>query len=293
MRLALGRHHSIPRIFQVPGPLHLEQPFFRVAEISTASAADYWIGSCRWTCARYHQSGIAPARVFLSYYGTDLDKFDRSCKGKLRQELGVNDETKLIGMVAYMYPPRRYLGQRRGIKGHEDLIEAIAICLRKEPAIVGVFIGGAWNGAVAYEQRVRAFGRARCGNRAVFLGARDDAAQLYPDLDVAVHPSYSENVGGAVESLLQEVPTIATNVGGLPDIVIDGETGWLVPPRSPERLAEAILESLYNPGKSAEYAAKGRQLARQLFDVRITAQQVLDIYHAILSKRNVDAHRRN
>src|SRR6266508_2536216 len=48
MRLALGRNHHIPRVFQVPGPLHLEHPLFRAVEIGTAGPADSWIGSCEW-----------------------------------------------------------------------------------------------------------------------------------------------------------------------------------------------------------------------------------------------------
>ena len=49
MRFGLGRHHPTPRVFQVPGPLHLESPFFRRTEIASAGPRDFWIGSCRWT----------------------------------------------------------------------------------------------------------------------------------------------------------------------------------------------------------------------------------------------------
>lgn len=280
MRLALGRSHPVPRLFQVPGPLHLEHPFFRRAEIASAGPADSWIGSCRWTCDRYIQSGIAPARVFLSYYGIDIGVFAPAARGALRAELGLAPEQRIVGMVAYMYAPKRYLGQSRGLKGHEDLIDALAL-VRQQSEAVGVFIGGAWNNAADYEQQVRAYGRDRLGAAAVFLGTRRDIATLYADLDVVVHPSHSENVGGAAESLLLAVPTISTNVGGFPDVVIPGETGWLVPPRSPSQLAAAISAALSDPAHAHRLAAQGQQRVRHLFDVRRTAREIHDIYTTV------------
>ena len=282
MRLALGKSHPIPRIFQVPSPLHLEYLLFRKGELATAGSADYWIASCRWTYDCYRRSGVAPNHVFLSYYGMDMERFALQQKGKLRAELGENATTRLVGMVAFMYAPKLYLGQMRGLKGHEDLIDAIAICLRTEPNIRCIFIGGAWNGATRYEQRIQTYGRKKCGDRVIFLGTRMDVPELYPDLDVVVHPSHYENVGGACESLLLGVPTIATAVGGFPDLVKPEETGWLVPPKSPRQLAEAILDSLHYPARAHAMAIKGQTMTQSLFDVKETAHQVSMIYKEIV-----------
>jgi glycosyltransferase involved in cell wall biosynthesis len=284
MRLALGRNHLIPRVFQVPGPLHLEHSFFRITEIATAGSNDYWIGACQWTCARYRASGINDDRIFLSYYGTDLNTFTGCPGGSLRRELGLNAQTKIVGMVAFMYAPKRYLGQKRGLKGHEDLVDAMAICLRHFPDMVCVIIGGAWNNAIAYEQHVREYAAKRCGDRLILLGTRHDVPQLYPDIDIAVHPSLSENAGGAVESLLNAVPTIATNIGGFPDLVKHGETGWLVPPSSPQQLAETIIKVFKNPTRAKELAVRGQSLAMHLFDVKRNAREIVDIYRKVLSR---------
>ena len=286
MRLALGRSCPIPRVFQVPGPLHLEHAFYRRAELATAGPADYWIGTCTWIAERYRRSGIAPERLFVSDYGVDLDEHTNRERGYLRGELGLADDATLVGMVGLMYAPKRYLGQARGLKGHEDLIDALALCLRERPDLRGIFIGGSWNNAAAYENHVRAYARRLCGDRAIFLGTRADVPRLLPDLDIAVQPSHTEGVAAtAVEAQLLGIPVIATNVGGQPDLIVDGETGWLVPPCDPTRLAAAILDAVRDPARTQTMARAGQERARRLFNGVENNRQVLDIYHTILSRR--------
>lgn len=281
MRLALGRNHPVPRLFQVPGPLHLEHALFREGEIRTAGRADSWVGSCVWTCDRYHASGIPDDRIFLSYYGSDLDEIRSQAPGRLRGELDLRPATHIVGMVAFMYPPRWYLGQRRGLKGHEDAIDAIALLRQRGHDVVGVFVGGAWQGARSYEARVHAYARQKLGDHVDFMGTRSDVPALYADFDVVAHPSHSENVGGAAESQLLAVPTVATRVGGFPDLVIPGRTGWLVPPKDPARLADALADALSDPERAHAYARQGQALARELFDVRRTARSIRDVYETV------------
>jgi glycosyltransferase involved in cell wall biosynthesis len=220
----------------------------------------------------------------LAFYGSDLDEINTAAHGRLRGEIGVDSGVRIIGMVAFMYAPKLYLGQSRGIKGHEDLIDAFDIVQRAEPKTICVMVGGAWDGADAYERKVREYARRKCGDAVLFLGTRNDVHYLYPDFDVVVHPSLSENLGGAAESLLHGIPTIATNVGGLPDLVADGKTGWLVPPHDPQRLADAIQEALSDPEEARQRAERGQTLAQNLLDVGQTARQVYDIYHKILAE---------
>ena len=286
MRMALWKKHQTPRVFQVPGPLHLEHLIYRRAELAIAGPSDYWMGSCVWTCDRYRESGVDDSRIFLAYYGSDLESFVRKPAGKLRAELGLSSETKVIGMVAYMYAPKRYLGQRRGLKGHEDLIDALGLCFQRDPNLVAVFVGAAWNGATSYEEQVKEYARQRVGDRAIFLGTRSDVSEIYPDFDVVVHPSHSENVGGAAESLILGVPTIATDVGGFPDLIKPGGTGWLVPPKDPEALASAIGDALADPVRAQQMADEGALLARQLMDVRNNARDVLNAYERMNELRS-------
>jgi glycosyltransferase involved in cell wall biosynthesis len=285
-RLALGRRHPIPRLFQVAGPLHLEHRTFRTLDLATAGPRDGWIATCRWTADAYRRFGVPASRVWCSYYGTDLTPFDGAPRGRFRGDLGVTPMTPLVGLVAYMYPPRWYLGQRVGLKGHEDFIEAIRRVRGLRRGVVGVIVGGPWggprNGADAYAAQLRHLAGTACGTGIRFAGVRDDVPAVYRDLDVAVHPSHSENCGGAVESLAAGCPTVATTVGGLPDVVEPGRTGWLVPPRDPDALAAAILTVLADPLEARRRARTGQEHVHALFDVERTAREVLGIYRQVL-----------
>jgi glycosyltransferase involved in cell wall biosynthesis len=281
MRLAL-RKFDVPRIFQVPGPLHLESFLFKNLELLLSQKKrDYWIASCNWTNQQYLRSGIPKERLFLSYYGTDLD-FIKKQKGTLKTILGLDKNSFVVGMVAYMYAPKRFLCQKRGLKGHEDFIDALALLLNKYHNLYGVCIGGAWDNAYSYEKQIINYSKKKCGDRMLFLGNRNDVPALYGDMDLVVHPSHSENLGGAGESLLLEVPTIASNVGGFPDIIIDNKTGLLIRPKNPHEFACAI-EKFINRNVDVDlFKKEGLLLTKNLLDVKNTAKEVFMIYNKIL-----------
>jgi glycosyltransferase involved in cell wall biosynthesis len=279
VRAALGKSSPIPRVFQVPGTLHLEHPFFAHLETSLAGPRDHWIAACRWTQRKYHQLGIPSQRVSLSYIGTDLNAFTRTRRNVLRRELGLAPNTPLVGMVCYMYAPKRFLGQTVGLKGHEDFIAAFPIAKKQLPDLHGVIIGGAWNGATDYEKNLRQLGNRACNGYLTFVGTRYDVPTIYPDVDLAVVPSHSENVPhAAIEALLSGVPVVTTNVGGLPDIVQEGVSGKLVPPRNPRAIATAIVDSLQHRQEALHMTSKGHEMARHLFDVERTTREVAQIY---------------
>lgn len=283
MRLSL-RCNPTPRLFQVPGPLHLENWFFRNAEIMLSQKQDYWCGSCKWTNDRYRKSGISDQRIFLSYYGTDVQLNNDYVKGKLKKEmLGLKDSDILVGNVAYMYAPKRYLGQARGLKGHEDLIDAIALLKDKYPNLYCVIIGGAYNNAFAYENKVRKYADIKAKGRVLFTGTINNVSELYNDLFCAIHPSHSENLGGAAESLIFGIPTISTNIGGFPDIVIDKVTGLLVPSKNPRALANALESYLEHKYDIQEMALEGQKRTLEIMEVKNSVQTIYQAYKKILN----------
>lgn len=283
MRLALGKDHPAKRIFHVPGPLHLEHCFFRNMEILSAGSNDFWLASCEWTRQRYIRSGIDPSRLGLVYYGVELSEPPVGRVGRLRQEFGVDPNAPVIGNVAYFYAPKRYLGQKVGLKGHEDLIAAVELAGRHIPGLTCFLVGGPWDGSDHYFERIRLLAERITHARIILTGYRADVHDIYQDFDVAVHPSHSENIGGAVESLLHEIPTIATNVGGFPDLIHPGVTGWLVPPKAPQALANSIQEALERPDEATRRAKAGRRLVEDLLDVRENARELVMYYKNLLA----------
>lgn len=283
MRLGL-RDYDIPRVFQLPGPSHLYYSFLKTIDIAIAQKKrDYWIGSCKYSCEVYLKAGIAHNRVFLSYYlGDPIEEPSFKDEKKLRHEMGLPDSAIIFGMISYMYPPKKYLGQKRGIKGHEDFIEAISIASKVNSDIYGICIGGAWNGHEKYEKQIHDFAKKKT-DHIVFCGTKKNIPQIYPELFCAVQPSIQENLGGAAQAFRHKCPIIATNTGGLPDIVIDDVTGFLVPPNDPKALADAMLKMVANPQKGYEMMMEGR---RHYMQIREDNKGMLEKIYAKVSKKN-------
>jgi glycosyltransferase involved in cell wall biosynthesis len=283
LRLALGRNHFIPRVFQVPGPLHLEHAVPRRADLATAGLNDYWIGSSRCIIQHYRNAGVDRRRLFLSYYG--LPMYAPGRKGFLRHKLGIEEGAKIVGNINLIYLPKTFLGQRVGLKCHEDVIDAIRIVQQSRSDVVGVLVGGTFgSNNMRYENDLKARARHLGHGRILMPGyfGPEEVKQSWPDFDCAVHVPLSENCGGVVEPLIAEVPTIAGIVGGLPEVVINGITGVTVPIRNPEALASRILSVLDNPSLYLRMAVQGRRLVTKMFDVERTGREVAQIYRHIV-----------
>jgi glycosyltransferase involved in cell wall biosynthesis len=283
LRFALGLKHPIPRVFQVPGPLHLEHAAPRFVEIRTAGPADYWIASSRAIVARYLAAGVAPARLSLSYYG--LPALLPAPTGYLRQRLGIRPDQKIVGNCNLIYPPKRYLGQFVGLKCHEDVIDALGLVLKARNDVIGVLIGGTFGTSnKKYENSLRK--RAEVAGRGKILMpgyfSPEEVHRSWPDFDCAVHVPLCENCGGVVDPLDTGVPTIASRVGGLPEVVIDGVTGVTVAVHDVPAIARAVLDVLDRPGHYRGMAEAGRRLVRSTFDLQKTAAEVVRIYRRIL-----------
>lgn len=286
-RLALGRHHPVPRFFQVPGPLHLEHALFRRWELNSAGPNDLWIASSRYIASLYVKHGVAEDRVFLSYYGNKKspakNRVDESGGGKLRQRLGIPSDHLVVGNINYIYPPKWYLGQSRGLKGHEDVIDALSLVCKSRDDVTGVLIGSQW-GDDNWYQKALEFRAASFGGRILMPGhlASDEVAEAWSEFDLAVHVPYSENCGGVVEPFEAGVPVISSRVGGLPEVVIDGVTGTLVESGRVEELASVICDTLSKIDIMRQGAVRGAGLVKTMFDSARTAKEIAEIYAHIL-----------
>jgi glycosyltransferase involved in cell wall biosynthesis len=120
--------------------------------------------------------------------------------------------------------------------------------------------------------------------RIVFLGARDDIPVLLETCDVFALPSLNEGLPLTVlEAMAARRPVIATSVGGIPEVVLDGETGILVPPADPHALAVGIRSLLADPTRARHLALAGQQRGRREFSVSSMVQRVSEVYVDVLA----------
>jgi glycosyltransferase involved in cell wall biosynthesis len=252
--------------------------------VATAGPKDFWIGTSKYIVDGYLRAGVPAGRVFLSYHGGSASTMTVTRNLSLRRRLGIADHELVVGNANFMYPPKAYLGQKTGIKCHEQVIHALRLVMEKRSDVVGVLIGGVFGKGHWYEKSLRARAEAAGGGR-IFMPGYMPPAQIaasWADFDCAVHVPLSENCGGVIEPLLASVPTIAARVGGLPEVVKDGLTGKTVSGSDPAEVAAAILHVLENLREYRALAANGRALVRTMFDVQRTAEEVLGIYRHTL-----------
>jgi glycosyltransferase involved in cell wall biosynthesis len=273
-----------------PGPLILEAPAMRTLERLTAWMDSKVIASCERTRRLYVEQGLPYEKTELIYYGADAHQFDpaRADGSKLRRELGLDERHRIVGIVAYFYPPSGpgpwippHLANR-AVKGHDVLLAAARLVLRRQPDAKFVLVGDGWGEAGRrYEQGLReSVARSDLRDAVLFTGFRADIPDVLAAFDVSVQCSLSENLGGAIESLLMARPTVATAVGGMVDAVRDGETGLLVPPDDPRRLADAIERLIADRVLAHRLGARGRELMCRQFSLERTVDRLDALYQA-------------
>jgi glycosyltransferase involved in cell wall biosynthesis len=215
------------------------------------------------------RQGYPALRMEVVHNGLDLNGLPHGRRPGLRSELGVPDEAPLVGEIARLC----------AVKGQRELIGAMAEVPDARLVLVGRDLeeGGAYLGEL--EEHAARLGVAE---RVVFAGYRDDAHEVLEELDVVALPSWTEGLPVVVlEALAHARPVVATPVGGTPELVIDGETGLLVPPRDPAALAAAIRRLLEDPALAQRLGAAGRALVEQRFSERQMTERVLAIYEEV------------
>ncbi|MCK9903257.1 hypothetical protein CC117_00840 [Parafrankia colletiae] len=242
--LGRGPTRRPARVHMVPGPLYLENPLIEMVERRFVRADDLVVCSSGHIRERYLDLGVPPERLPTASYGVDLSSFAPSgddAKAKARAELGLDPSALVVVCVAYFYPPKWLVHRGRGIKGHDALLQAWSRFREHSgPATLVLVGGGHGSGGEAYRDylRAQAAGLPSAGS-VLWAGAVSDVRPFYAAADVSVSPSLSENYGAVAEASACGVPSIATAVGGLPELV-DDHTGWLVPPDDPAALAVAL-----------------------------------------------------
>jgi glycosyltransferase involved in cell wall biosynthesis len=218
-----------------------------------------------------------PERVLTLPLGLDLDPFrwaEQTCQGRFRTTLGVAAEAPLVGFV----------GRLTAVKNPSLFVEAAGRVVQHFPRARFVFVG---DGELrpALGEQIDALGLA---GQFIFAGWQVDMAAVYADLDLLVLTSLNEGTPVTViESLATDVPVVATAVGGVPDVLRDGETGRLVPSGDVDALAQTIIELLRAPQRAAALARAGQGDVLDRFGLTRLVDDMESLYLDLLKEKDV------
>ncbi len=174
-------------------------------------------------------------------------------------------------------------------KGHETLLEAMRI-VAQQIHESRLFIAGiaSVNHATRHAVLQRRISELKLDGMVRLLGFRHDIPQLLAAADICVLPADAEACGRVLfEAMAMAKPLVATASGGTPEIVMDGVTGILVPPRDPQALAKALLSLLKDQARRQALGAAGRERVVKQFSIQAYIQQTMEVYAEVLSARGL------
>lgn len=215
---------------------------------------------------KIEDEGRAGAPVSLIYNGVDLTRYSEpDICGTLHEEFPIQVDAPIVGVVARLEPE----------KGHPTLLEAWPAVLARVPN-AHLLVVGEGSQREALEAQVAELG---IGASVTFTGRRDDVPAVTAALDVAVLPSYREAQGLSIlEAMALSRPVVASAVGGIPEMIEDGRTGLLVPPRDAGALAAAIVRLLTDHPYADTLAKAAQNLVHDRFCVELMVRAIETIY---------------
>ena len=215
---------------------------------------------------KIREEGRFGAPVSLIYNGVDLQRYNHQqpcCT--LHDDYRIPETSPIVGVVARL----------EAEKGHRPLVDAWPLVLAAHPE-AWLLIVGEGSERNALDAQAASLG---ISGRVVFTGRREDVPAVTAALDVAVLPSYREAQGLSVlEAMALSRPVVASNVGGIPEMIDDGVSGLLVPPGDCEALAAAIIRLLSDHPLADMIAKRGHDLVHNRFCIELMTNSIEALY---------------
>ncbi len=221
---------------------------------------------------------IDPERLSVIHNGIDPEEKTGS-EGSFRKELVVSEGALLVCTVGPVVKE----------KGHMTFIEMAAKVLNAKKDVQFISIGGKIDSGLwsAIENKIEGYG---LKDNIQFLDFRTDVRRILNEIDIYVVSSEMESFGlAAIEAMASGKPVVATRCGGPEEIVVDGQTGFLVPSNDPISLAEKILTLADDPEKRKAMGLKGKERFGELFTGSRFSKSVENLYSGIKGRRELTA----
>jgi glycosyltransferase involved in cell wall biosynthesis len=244
--------------------------FLGLSGIKYRHMADYYVAISHKIKAVMAADGIAADRIFVVHSGIDPQRWTHADSDHLISEFDLQQNERVVINVAHL----------AGHKGQQHLVRAIPHVLKKIPGVRFFIIG---KGELMSE--LKALATSLDLNRElVFTGFRQDVGAFYKIADLFVMSSVQEGLGTAVlDALALGRPVVAAKAGGIPEIIIDGETGRLVESANPSALAQGIIELLSRTDRAKQMAERGRQVVQENFSIESMVDKNLAVYRQLFS----------
>jgi sugar transferase (PEP-CTERM/EpsH1 system associated) len=231
--------------------------------------------------AEIERARVSPEHVVTIYNGIDVERFSPTggeSVSRVRREFGIPAGVPLVGAVGRLHPQKDFAGLLHSLTEVQKHVSPIRLLLAGEGELRDDL-----------ETRARSLGISRI---VTFAGFRSDVAEILAACDVFVLPSLWEGMPNVVlEAMAVGLPVVATQVGGVPEIVLDGKTGLLVPPGDSETLAQALIRLLRDLDLRSRMGRAGRRRVEQYFSANQMVLETEALYEALWAKsRNLGKH---
>lgn len=214
--------------------------------------------------------GVPKEKIECIPSAVDGNVFRTSCDPAwFWREFGLPEDVTAIGVIAQLI----------NRKGHRYLLNAAPTLFRRHPNCRILFFG---KGPLelSLQRRCTDLG---ISDRVIFAGFRDDLSRILPCLDLVVHPATKEGLGVALlQASAAGVPIAASRVGGIPDIIVDGETGMLFPPGDSMTLLDAVTRLIGDPDAARAMGHRARERVSQRFSIDRMVAGNLAIYRQLI-----------
>lgn len=216
--------------------------------------------------------GVVSQKINVVRSCIDLSKFDTTVVSDIRAEFGIKKDVILIGNIAHMADH----------KGQIYLVRAADIVRKKYPNVRFIIVGdGELRDNLESEAQKLGFNKAL-----IFTGFRKDIVDFLAAFDIFAFPSYLEGLGTSLlDAMAMRKPIVSTVAGGIPEVVQDGMSGILVPPKDTESFASALIRLIEDSELRARYGNAGRRIVEERFTVEKVVEGTLAVYQRILNKK--------